>query len=229
MSDSKAGGASIRRPAAPSGRPAITPYDKDVILWSQEQARPLCAMRFAELDIEHLADEIEDVGKSEKRELASRVAVLLAHLLKWSGQPENRSKSWRATIVLQRKRIALALKATPSLKAVMRDPIWREDMWARRACSGQRRNGSGAGGLARDLPLDDGPGGRTGFLARVTEEVTRGSNFLCWLPRLSGILIQCYSGQNRSSMTCVKLHGQRAGNSSSSNSVSIAAFKRADR
>jgi hypothetical protein len=129
MSDSKAGGASIRRPAAPSGRPATTPYDKDVILWSQEQARLLRAGRFAELDVEHLADEIEDVGKSEKRELASRVAVLLAHLLKWSGQPENRSKSWRATIVLQRKRIALALKTTPSLKAVMRDPIWREDMW----------------------------------------------------------------------------------------------------
>jgi hypothetical protein len=129
MSDSKAGGASIRRPAAPGGRTATTPYDKDVILWSQEQARLLRAGRFAELDVEHLADEIEDVGKSEKRELASRVAVLLAHLLKWSGQPENRSKSWRATIVLQRKRIALALKATPSLKAVIRDPIWREDMW----------------------------------------------------------------------------------------------------
>src|ERR1700734_2693147 len=118
MSDSKAGGASVRRPAAPSGRSATTAYDKDVILWSQEQARLLRAGRFAELDIEHLADEIEDVGKSEKRELASRMAVLLAHLLKWSRQPEKRSSSWRATIALQRKRIALAIKATRSLKAV---------------------------------------------------------------------------------------------------------------
>ena len=64
-------------------------YDKDVLLWSQEQARLLRAGRFDELDIEHLADEIEDVGKSEKRELANRMAVLLAHLLKWHVQPEN--------------------------------------------------------------------------------------------------------------------------------------------
>ena len=104
-------------------------YDKDVILWSQEQARLLRARRFAELDIEHLADEIEDVGRSEKRELASRMAVLLAHLLKWSRQPENRTPSWRATINDQRKRIALAIKETPSLKAVMRDPDWQEDVW----------------------------------------------------------------------------------------------------
>jgi hypothetical protein len=128
MSDSKAG-ASVRRPRVPRGRSATTSYDKDVILWSEQQARLLRAGRFAELDIEHLADEIEDVGKSEKREFASRMAVLLAHLLKWSGQPENRSKSWRLTIVDPRKRIALAIKATPSLKAVMRDPDWREDMW----------------------------------------------------------------------------------------------------
>jgi hypothetical protein len=129
MSDSKLGGASVRRPAAPSGRSATTSYDKDVILWSQEQARLLRAGRFAELDVEHLADEIEDVGKSEKRELASRMAVLLAHLLKWRSQPENRSKSWRATIVIQRKRIVLALKETPSLKSVMRSRDWQEGVW----------------------------------------------------------------------------------------------------
>jgi hypothetical protein len=129
MSDRKADAASVRRPRAPSGRSATTSYDKDVILWSQEQARLLRAGRFAELDIEHLADEIEDVGKSEKRELASRVAVLLAHLLKWTRQPEGRTKSWRSTINVQRKRIALALKATPSLKGVMRDPDWQEDVW----------------------------------------------------------------------------------------------------
>ena len=100
-----------------------------MILWSQEQARLLRAGRFSELDIEHLADEIEDVGKSEKRELASRMAVLLAHLLKWSRQPEKRSNSWRATIKDQRKRIALAIKQTPSLQAVMGDRDWQEDIW----------------------------------------------------------------------------------------------------
>ena len=104
-------------------------YDEDVLLWSQQQARLLREGRFAELDIERLADEIEDVGKSEKRELASRVAVLIAHLLKWVNQPRRRSKSWRFTIRLQRERIALALKITPSLKSVMRDPDWRTDAW----------------------------------------------------------------------------------------------------
>ena len=129
MSDSKAGAVSVRRPRTGGGRTAARAYDKDVILWSQEQARLLRAGRFGELDIEHLADEIEDVGKSEKRELASRMAVLLAHLLKWSRQPESRANSWRATISHQRKRIALAIKETPSLKGVMRDRDWQEAMW----------------------------------------------------------------------------------------------------
>ena len=113
MSDSKAGAASVRRAKAAGARSSAISYDKDVILWSEQQARLLRAGRFAELDIEHLADEIEDVGKSEKRELASRMAVLLAHLLKWSRQPKMRTNSWRSTIVVQRKRVALAIKATP--------------------------------------------------------------------------------------------------------------------
>src|ERR1700722_14285095 len=102
MSDSKAGGTSVRRPRAPSERLAATSYDKDVILWSEKQARLLRAGRFAELDIEHLADEIEDVGKSEKREFASRMAVLLAHLLKWSRQPKMRTNSWGSLIIVHR-------------------------------------------------------------------------------------------------------------------------------
>jgi uncharacterized protein DUF29 len=122
MSDSKAGAASVQRPKTAGVRSAATSYDKDVIRWSEQQVRLLRAGRLAELDIEHLADEIEDVGKSEKREFASRMAVLLAHLLKWSRQPMIRGKGWRSTIVDQRKRIALAIKATPSLKAVMRNP-----------------------------------------------------------------------------------------------------------
>jgi len=126
MSDRRTGAASAERPKT---RKPATSYDEDVILWSEQQARLLRAGRFAELDIEHLADEIEDVGKTEKREFASRMAVLLAHLLKWSRQPRMRTRNWRLTIAVQRKRIALAIKVTPSLKAVMRDPDWREDMW----------------------------------------------------------------------------------------------------
>ena len=69
------------------------------------------------------------MGKSEKRELSSRMAVLLSHLLKWEYQADRRSKSWTSTIGDQRKRIALALKATPSLRASLTDADWLEEAW----------------------------------------------------------------------------------------------------
>ena len=104
-------------------------YEKDVVRWAQEQARLLREGDFARLDIEHIADEIEDVGKAEQRELASRMAVLLAHLLKWRFQPQLRTKSWRDTIDIQRKSIARRIEATPSLKATLRDSEWQDDIW----------------------------------------------------------------------------------------------------
>ncbi len=99
-------------------------YEQDVVAWAEEQVRLLRAGRFAELDIEHIAEEIEDVGKSEQRELESRMAVLLAHLLKWQYQPERRGNSWRRTIVGQRENVAKRLLRTPSLKPSLRDPEW---------------------------------------------------------------------------------------------------------
>jgi hypothetical protein len=92
-------------------------YNQDIVAWAQEQAGFIRAGRFELLDLEHIADEIDDVGKSEARELASRMAVLMAHLLKWQYQPERRSTSWALTIREQRKRILIRLKKTPSLKA----------------------------------------------------------------------------------------------------------------
>ena len=56
-------------------------YETDVVAWASEQSRLIRAGRFELLDLAHIAEEIEDVGKSELRELASRMAVLLAHLL----------------------------------------------------------------------------------------------------------------------------------------------------
>ena len=104
-------------------------YDADVIAWANEQARLLREGRFSELDIEHIAEEIEDVGKSEKRELRNRMAVLLAHLLKWEYQPELQGNSWRRTIRIQRKGIAACLKDTPSLKADLRLSEWWARVW----------------------------------------------------------------------------------------------------
>ena len=105
-------------------------YDQDVVAWATEQARLIRARQFDKLDIEHIADEIEDVGKSEQRELASRMAVLVTHLLKWLYQPEMRSASWAGSIREQRKRIMRAIEETPSLKSSLTDPKWLGDAWS---------------------------------------------------------------------------------------------------
>lgn len=107
-----------------------TSYEKDVVAWATEQAALLRAGKFSSLDIEHLAEEIEDVGKSEQRELASRMAVLLAHLLKWQHQSGLRGSSWLRTIREQRRALAVVLKKTPSLKNSLTDPDWARGTWA---------------------------------------------------------------------------------------------------
>jgi hypothetical protein len=78
-------------------------YDSDIIAWANEQARLLREGQFSKLDIEHIAEEIEDVGKGEKRELRNRTAVLLAHLLQWQYQPGCQGNRWRRTIKEQRR------------------------------------------------------------------------------------------------------------------------------
>ncbi len=106
-------------------------YEKDINAWANEQARLLRAGRFDLLDVEHIAGEIEDVGKSEQRELASRMAVLLAHLLKWKYQPERRGASWEKTIKAQRKEISYGLEESPSLRPKLQEPRWLDMVWAR--------------------------------------------------------------------------------------------------
>lgn len=104
-------------------------YENDIVAWANEQACLLRSGKLSAIDIEHIAEEIEDVGKSEQRELASRTAVLIAHLLKWQYQPERQSGSWQRTIKEQRKAIARRLKKTPSLNAFAHDSEWIEDVW----------------------------------------------------------------------------------------------------
>ena len=111
------------------GNAMTTSYDLDVVAWANEQARLIRAGRFDLLDLEHIAEEIEDVGKSEQRELANRMAVLLAHLLKWQYQPERRGASRDATIRHQWQRIERRLAKTPSLRGCLNDPDWWDDAW----------------------------------------------------------------------------------------------------
>jgi hypothetical protein len=104
-------------------------YDTDVIAWANEQVRLLRAGRLDRLDIEHIAEEIEDVGKSEQRELASRMAILLAHLIKWQFQPARRGASWETTIRTQRRSVERRLRRTPSLATSLKDLDWWADAW----------------------------------------------------------------------------------------------------
>lgn len=93
-------------------------YDRDFFQWATVNADLLRAGRFAEADIDHIAEEVEDMGKSQRRALESRLEVLLAHLLKWQFQPGGRNSSWRATIRLQRSKIHKLLREMPSLHKI---------------------------------------------------------------------------------------------------------------
>ncbi len=100
-------------------------YERDFYAWTNEQAALLRKGRLGEADIEHIAEEIESMGRTEKRELISRLAVLLLHLLKWHYQPGLRGPSWRATIRLQRHELTSHLGDNPSLKALLPEAIER--------------------------------------------------------------------------------------------------------
>ena len=92
-------------------------YETDFYAWANEQASLLRAGKLSAADIEHIAEEIESMGKTEKRELINRLRVLLMHLLKWQWQPVGRSVSWQLTIKEQRREVEDHLLDNPSLKA----------------------------------------------------------------------------------------------------------------
>jgi hypothetical protein len=98
-------------------------YDRDFYAWANEQAALLRAGRLAEADLENIAEEIESMGRSEKRELVSRLKFLLIHLLKWRFQPTRRGNSWRLSIEEQRREVADHLADNPSLQAKLPDAL----------------------------------------------------------------------------------------------------------
>lgn len=91
-------------------------YESDFHGWTQQQARLLRAGRLSELDLDHIAEDIESVGASERNQIQNRLRILLAHLLKWQFQPEYRSRSWEAAIEEQRLSLGDVLEENPSLK-----------------------------------------------------------------------------------------------------------------
>jgi len=98
-------------------------YETDFYAWTLAQAKLLKERDFEHLDIPNLVEEIESLGRQERRELESCLGILIGHLLKWDYQPEKRGKSWRATIREQRREILQLLKENPSLKPYLIEAI----------------------------------------------------------------------------------------------------------
>ena len=104
-------------------------YEQDFVGWLNTQAELLKTGKVNELDIKNLVEEIEAMGRSEKRELESRMIILVMHLLKWTFQPNYQSRSWANTINEQRRSIGRVFKDSPSLKNSLNDTEWFNDIW----------------------------------------------------------------------------------------------------
>ncbi|OQW92015.1 MAG: hypothetical protein BWK78_02900 [Thiotrichaceae bacterium IS1] len=91
-------------------------YEQDFQGWINQHIVLLKTGKVNELDVEHLIEELEDMGKSNIRELESRLVILIAHLLKWQFQATQQSGSWRGSIIEQRIQILRLLRKIPSLK-----------------------------------------------------------------------------------------------------------------
>jgi hypothetical protein len=98
-------------------------YERDFYAWAGEQAALLRSGRLTDADIPNIAEEIESMGRSEKRELVSRLTVVLLHLLKWQFQPGLRGTSWETTIKVHRIRLGDHLADNPSLKPHLAEAI----------------------------------------------------------------------------------------------------------
>jgi Domain of unknown function DUF29 len=98
-------------------------YEEDFYAWTVEQARLLRSGEFSSIDVVNTAEEIESLGRSDKRAIESRLTVLLSHLLKWQLQPAMRSSSWSGTIREQRRQIEKLLRESPSLRPFVPDVL----------------------------------------------------------------------------------------------------------
>jgi hypothetical protein len=102
---------------ARSGGSEKARHDRDLYSWAVEQAALLRAGRIAEADVLNIAEEIDDVGNEQYYRLESALRIILLHLLKWDHQPQRRSRSWWASIRVQRGHARRVLRKNPGLKS----------------------------------------------------------------------------------------------------------------
>lgn len=108
----------------------MSAYDEDLAAWAAEQAQLLRNGQLAQLDMEHIAEELESLARSERRALATCMSGLLAQLLAGQYQPERRTAVWYATIRAERREIRQLLEESPSLRENLSVPRWRDMVWS---------------------------------------------------------------------------------------------------
>jgi hypothetical protein len=112
-------------------------YLLDFNHWVDETAQLLRDRHWQAIDLEHLIEEVENLGKSEKRAISSQLTRLLLHLLKWQFQPQRRSDSWLDSITDARTQIELALEDSPSLGSYPAQQLQQSYSRARRQAAQQ--------------------------------------------------------------------------------------------
>jgi len=100
-----------------------TEYELDFYAWITRNVALLRAGRLNDIDAEHIAEELESMGKRDLRQLRSRLQVLVMHLLKWQYQPDRHSKSWLTTIDHQRDQIEMLIIDSPSLRRELKPTL----------------------------------------------------------------------------------------------------------
>ncbi|WP_334809428.1 DUF29 domain-containing protein [Nostoc sp.] len=98
-------------------------YETDFYAWTQEQVTLLRNEQWNQIDLQNLIEEIQSLGKQQRQELRNRLSVLIGHLLKWQYQSQRRSRSWLATLRIQRLDIAELLEDNPSLKPYLEEAL----------------------------------------------------------------------------------------------------------
>ena len=118
---------------------AMSTYDTDFYQWTQQQAELLRQGALSALDVEHLIEEIETMGRSQRDATGSHLVIVMMHLLKWKYQPERRGSSWHDSIVNGRIQIDDLLENNPSLKSQLKNLIDKAYPKAKRYASQQTK------------------------------------------------------------------------------------------
>lgn len=133
--------------------PTTNLHEADFVAWAEQQAKALRERRLEQLDIDNLSEEIESMGRQQRSELVNRLAVLLAHLLKWVYQPDARAqhgRSWILTVKEQRGQTLDLIDDNPSLRPYIGEAMSRA--YRRAVLIAAREAGIDEGAFAATCP-----------------------------------------------------------------------------